>query len=108
MWCRRKVLVQQRDLTDCGAACLASALAWYGRSTPVARIRQLASTDQSGTTVLGMMKAAERLGFQVKGVRGRRESIPAISIPAIEQIITSGDDRQYLFFCRYWYNELEL
>jgi len=100
MWFRRKVLVKQRDLTDCGAACLASVLAWYGRSTPVARIRQLASTDQSGTTVLGLMQAAERLGFQVKGVRGRRESLPEIPLPAIAHIITSEEYSHYVVIYR--------
>ena len=38
--------IKQRDITDCGAACLASIAAHYELQLPVARIRQLASTDK--------------------------------------------------------------
>ena len=41
--------VKQRDITDCGAACLASIGAWYKLGLPVSRIRQIAGTDQKGT-----------------------------------------------------------
>lgn len=41
--------VKQRDITDCGAACLASIAAHYKLDLAVARIRQLAGTDKKGT-----------------------------------------------------------
>ena len=65
-----KIRVKQRDITDCGAACLASIAAYYGMSMPVARIRQFAGTDKKGTNVLGLLEAASKLGFTAKGVRG--------------------------------------
>ncbi len=79
--------VKQRDITDCGAACLASITAHYELQLPVARIRQLASTDKKGTNVLGMIEAAEKLGFQAKGVKGSFESLFKIPKPAIAHII---------------------
>jgi ATP-binding cassette, subfamily C, bacteriocin exporter len=64
------IKIKQHDITDCGAACLASVAAHYRLKLPIARIRQFASTNQKGTNVLGMIEAAERLGFQAKGVKG--------------------------------------
>lgn len=79
--------VKQRDITDCGAACLASIAAHYELQLPVARIRQLASTDKKGTNVLGMIEAAEKLGFQAKGVKGPFESLFKIPKPAIAHVV---------------------
>jgi ABC-type bacteriocin/lantibiotic exporter with double-glycine peptidase domain len=53
------------DITDCGAACLASVGEHYKLKLPVARIWQIAGTDKRGTNVLGMVKAAEQLGHYV-------------------------------------------
>ena len=79
--------IKQRDITDCGAACLASVAAHYQLRFPVARIRQLASTDQKGTTILGLVHAAKTLGFDSKAVRGPLESLSTIPLPAIAHVI---------------------
>ncbi|AQG80145.1 peptidase domain-containing ABC transporter [Spirosoma montaniterrae] len=84
---KKKTIVKQHDITDCGAACLASIAAHYKLLMPIARIRQMASTDQKGTNVLGMIEAAQRLGFQAKGVRGTFESLTKIPKPAIAHVI---------------------
>ncbi len=83
----KKTIIKQHDITDCGAACLASISAHYKLMMPIARIRQMASTDQKGTNVLGMIEAAQRLGFQAKGVRGTFESLSKIPKPAIAHVI---------------------
>ncbi len=80
-------IIKQHDITDCGAACLASISAHYKLMMPIARIRQMASTDQKGTNVLGMIEAATRLGFQAKGVRGTFESLTKIPKPAIAHVV---------------------
>lgn len=54
---------------------------------PIARIRQYASTDKKGTNVLGMIEAAQKLGFQAKGVRGTFESLSKIPKPAIAHVV---------------------
>jgi ATP-binding cassette, subfamily C, bacteriocin exporter len=83
----KKTLIKQHDITDCGAACLASVAAFYKLQLPIARIRQYASTDKKGTNVLGMIEAAQQLGFQAKGVRGTLESLGKIPKPAIAHVI---------------------
>lgn len=83
----KKVGVKQHDVTDCGAACLASVAAHYELQVPVARIRQYASTDKKGTNVLGMIEAAEKLGFEAKGVKGEMESLTQIPLPTIAHVV---------------------
>ena len=82
-----KIKVKQRDITDCGAACLASVGAYYNISLPVARIRQFAGTDKKGTNVLGLVEAAGKMGFLAKGVRGDWDSLFKIPKPAIAHVI---------------------
>jgi ABC-type bacteriocin/lantibiotic exporter with double-glycine peptidase domain len=81
------IKIKQRDITDCGAACLASVAEHYKRKLPVSRIRQIAGTDKRGTNVLGMVTAAERLGFDSKGVKGTVEALPKIPLPAIAHVV---------------------
>ena len=86
---KKPVTIKQRDFTDCGAACLASITAYYGLKLPVSRIRQLASTDKKGTNVLGLIEAANKLGFDAKGVRGEFDSLFRIPTPAIAHILVN-------------------
>lgn len=79
--------IKQRDITDCGATCLASVAAYYKLKLPVARIRQYAGTDKKGTNVLGLIEAAKKIGFEAKGVRGDFASLAKIPKPAIAHII---------------------
>jgi len=81
------IKVKQRDITDCGAACLASVAAHYKLTLPVARIRQFAGTDKKGTNVLGLVEAAAKMGFLAKGVRGDWDSLFKIPKPSIAHII---------------------
>lgn len=82
-----KKTIKQHDITDCGAACLASVAAHYKCKLPIARIRQYASTDKKGTNVLGMIEAAGKLGFTAKGVKGAFESLFKIPVPAIAHVV---------------------
>jgi ATP-binding cassette, subfamily C, bacteriocin exporter len=79
--------IKQRDITDCGAACLASIAAHYQLQIPVSRIRQYAGTDKRGTNLLGLIEAAEKLGFQAKGAKGALDSLTKIPLPAIAHVI---------------------
>lgn len=87
---RKSSRVKQQDITDCGAACIASVAAHYQLKLPVSRIRQYAGTDKRGTNVLGMIEAAERLGFQAKGAKGPIESLAKIPLPAIAHVIVKN------------------
>lgn len=89
-------LTKQRDVTDCGAACLVSVSAHYKLKLPVARIRQFAGTDKKGTNVLGLIEAASKLGFEAKGVRGNLDSLSKIPLPAIAHTIVKKRLHHYV------------
>lgn len=82
----KKILVRQRNSTDCGAACLLSVAAFYNLKVPIIKIRKLASSDQKGTNVMGIVEAADKLGFSAKAVKGQMSSLPKIPIPAIAHL----------------------
>lgn len=85
---KKKIIkIKQHDISDCGAACLASVSKHYGFDLPISRIRQYASTDKKGTNALGMVEAAEKLCFIAKGVKGNLESLFEIPIPSIAHCI---------------------
>lgn len=91
-----KTKIKQHDITDCGAACLASVSAHYKLQLPIARIRQFASTDKKGTNVLGLIEAADKLGFEAKGVRGDLDSLSKIPKPAIAHVIVNEKLHHYV------------
>lgn len=95
----KAVRIKQRDITDCGAACLASIAAFHKLNLPVSRIRQLASTDKKGTNALGLIEAATKLGFDAKGVRGQFDSLFKIPKPAIAHVVVKGTLQHYVVIC---------
>jgi ABC-type bacteriocin transporter len=90
------VVIKQHDLTDCGAACLASIGAHHGLKIPIARIRQYASTDQKGTNILGLVEAAEKLGMTAKAVKGPMESMYEFPLPLIAHVVIDGKLQHYV------------
>lgn len=84
---KRKICIKQHDITDCGAACLASVAAHFGLDMPISKIRQYASTDKKGTNILGLIEAAEQLGLTAKGVKGEFEALFEIPTPAIAHVV---------------------
>ncbi|MBN1696202.1 MAG: peptidase domain-containing ABC transporter [Spirochaetales bacterium] len=85
---RRYYCIKQHDITDCGAACLATVARQYGLKKPISRIREVAGTDRMGTNALGLVKAAKTLGFIAKGVKGSLDQIDGnIPLPAIAHVV---------------------
>ncbi|CAK9331866.1 cysteine peptidase family C39 domain-containing protein [Thermoanaerobacter kivui] len=39
---------------------------------PMSKIREAAGTDKQGTSVYGLIKSAEKLGFTAKGVKANK------------------------------------
>ncbi|MEN8202271.1 MAG: peptidase domain-containing ABC transporter [Bacteroidota bacterium] len=82
----RKVSIRQRDQSDCGPACIASVMSYYGLKVPVARIRQEAGTDREGTSMWGMIKVLEHFNFESKGLKGSPEHLSKLPLPSIAHI----------------------
>ena len=78
--------VLQHSEEDCGAACLTTIAKHYGRTFTISRVREAIGTGQQGTTLLGLKRGAERLGFFAKGGRASAEILDrshAAQLPAI-------------------------
>lgn len=77
------VKIKQQDVKDCGIACLASIGQHYGLHVPLVKIREWAQTDLQGTNLVGMLHAANAMGFKAKALRGSRNQLMHIPLPAI-------------------------
>lgn len=77
------VKVKQQDIKDCGIACLASIGRHYGLYLPLSKIRHWAQTDLQGTNLMGMLHAANLMGFEAKALRGSLTNLMDIPLPAI-------------------------
>ena len=87
--------VRQHDAADCGAACLSTVVRHFGFRISVARIREYARTDQRGTTVLGIVEAARRLGFDSRGVKAGSDALANVDLPCIAHVV-SGTNSHYV------------
>ena len=61
-----KTLVRQHDQSDCGVACLASIIQYYGGHAKMEKLRELSGTTKQGTTLLGLYQAAPELGLSAQ------------------------------------------
>lgn len=83
---KRYPCVLQHGESDCGAACFASIAKHYGRTLTISHIREVVGTGQQGTTLLGLKRGAEALGFNAQGAKASPEiidSFNAVPLPAI-------------------------
>ncbi|MBE9079555.1 peptidase domain-containing ABC transporter [Romeria aff. gracilis LEGE 07310] len=83
---KKYAVVRQQSEEDCGAACLATIAKHYGRHLSLTRSREAVGTGQLGTTLLGIRRGAEALGFQAQSGKVTPEvfdNLSQIALPAI-------------------------
>ncbi|MCY1072466.1 peptidase domain-containing ABC transporter [Nannocystis sp. RBIL2] len=61
--------IPQTTAADCGAACLAMVLAFYGRRVGRDNVHRSLGTGRDGASALAVLRAAERWGLVGRGVR---------------------------------------
>jgi ATP-binding cassette subfamily B protein len=100
--------VRQRDVTDCGAACLTSVFAFYGLHLPVSRIRQWAGTGKAGTTFTGLLRAAEKVNMDAKAVKAPLELLSTVPLPAIAHVMINKTYGHYVVLMEAKEDKLEI
>jgi ABC-type bacteriocin/lantibiotic exporter with double-glycine peptidase domain len=78
--------VLQHSEEDCGAACIATVAKHYGRTFAISRVREAVGTGSRGTSLLGLRRGAETLGFNARQVKATPEIINQLHkapLPAI-------------------------
>ncbi len=90
--------VLQHSEEDCGAACLAAIAKHYGRTFTLNRIREAVGTGQSGTTLLGLKRGAETLGFNARPVKTSPELLNKIKEAPLPAIIHWGGNHWVVLY----------
>lgn len=80
--------IRQHSEEDCGAACIAMIAKQYGRRFSLSHVREAVGTGQLGTSLLGLRRGAEGLGFYARSGKVTAEilqkfDIDRIPLPAI-------------------------
>ncbi|MCY4008118.1 MAG: cysteine peptidase family C39 domain-containing protein [Rhodobacteraceae bacterium] len=76
-------LVMQMHMTECGAACLGSILALFGRWVPLSELRQQCAVSRDGSTAAGLARAARHYGLECKGRRVQAHNLQKMPMPQI-------------------------
>ena len=77
----KRTFVPQIDARDCGVAALASIAKFYGSDFSLAHLRELAKTNKEGTTALGIVKAADEMGFETRPVQADKTLFDMSDVP---------------------------
>lgn len=93
----RYCCVKQHDITDCGAACIATICKQNGYKIGISKIREIAGTDKEGTNAFGVINALLKLGFYAKGVKGNKDAFfSKFPLPCIAHVIVNGNLLHYV------------
>jgi ATP-binding cassette subfamily B protein len=80
---KRVPVLQQVTMVECGAACLAMLLTYYGRKTSISEIREQCGLGRDGLSALNIVKAARKYGMRVRALSLKENDFRFVSLPAI-------------------------
>ncbi|MFL5702924.1 MAG: cysteine peptidase family C39 domain-containing protein, partial [Ktedonobacteraceae bacterium] len=80
---RRVPEMQQMNATECGAACLAMILNYYGYKASVAEVRQYCGVGRDGLSALTIVKAARNYGLRARAISLPDADLRYVTLPAI-------------------------
>lgn len=95
---KRYSCVLQQDASDCGPAAIATVMEQYGSYMKISKIREAAGTDRFGTSLFGLMKAAEKLDFECRAIEmeDKNNIFKDFPKPAIVHIKTKKNLQHYI------------
>lgn len=73
----------QTDLKDCGPTCLKIIAKHYGKTINIQELRDFSETTRTGSNLLFLSEAAEKIGFRTLGVKLSLERVKEASFPCI-------------------------
>ena len=65
----RVPVVMQMENMECGAACLAMVLAYYGKWIPLSRLREICGVSRDGVKMSTIAKSARKMELLAQGYR---------------------------------------
>lgn len=85
---KKYTCVKQHDVSDCGAACLATICLHYDLDISITKLRDIVGTDIKGTNLSGLVDGAKKIGFEIKPIRVDKENFFSnYTLPAIAHVI---------------------
>lgn len=90
--------IKQNGVSDCGAACLATICKQNKVSISINKLIKLTKTDLNGTTIRGIINAAQCLNFSAKvfKVKNKEQLLDVNILPAIVKIITNNSYNHFV------------
>ena len=80
---RRIPEIRQQSVTECGAACLAMVLGYYGKHVPLDEVRRVAGPGRDGMNALAILQVAEAFGLRGRGLKVDIEDLVYLDLGAI-------------------------
>jgi HlyB family type I secretion system ABC transporter len=80
---QRYPFAKQQSRSDCGVACLAMISRYWGKNFGINQLRAFANVNRSGASLLGLVTAAENVGFSTRPIKGNLAGLKGQNLPAI-------------------------
>ncbi len=69
--------------SECGAACLGSVLAYFGRWAPLTELREKCEVSRDGSSAASILRASRHYGLECSGLSVRAEQLKKLQLPLI-------------------------
>jgi len=76
-------MMQQMSAVECGAACVAMILGYYGHHTSMEEIRDRTGVGRDGLSALDLVQAARSYGLRVRAIALQEPDLRDVRLPAI-------------------------
>ena len=76
-------ILLQMHASECGAACLGSILAFFGRFVPLTELREKCEVSRDGSSAASIVRAAGHYGLECSGLNLRTDQLKKLPLPLI-------------------------
>jgi ABC-type bacteriocin/lantibiotic exporter with double-glycine peptidase domain len=100
----KRVFTLQQDQSDCGVACLLTVIQFHGGSSVLENLRKISGTSRQGTTLLGLLQAAQQVGFEAEGLEAEGvHNLSELKEPAILHVVMENRLQHYVvYYPQHW------
>ena len=76
-------ILLQMHASECGAACLGSILAYFGRWVPLTELREKCEVSRDGSSAASIVRASRHYGLECSGLSVRTGQLKKLQLPLI-------------------------